>query len=94
MKHGRGYWVGFAGGICIFMLILVLRKNGTIERHGSFDYAMVVGSAVLILAGLPAVVLSARKEAVPAKSSDWMGYAVILAVLLAVVGIGYVVIGN
>ncbi len=92
MKRGRGYWVGFAGGICFFVLILILRKNGVIKRYESFDYAMVVGSVVLILAGLPAVVIAAKKEAVPAKSLDWIGYAVILAALLAVAGIGYAVI--
>ncbi|MCX6952237.1 MAG: hypothetical protein NTV51_08730 [Verrucomicrobia bacterium] len=92
MKRGRGYGIGFAGGICFLALLIFLGKNGVIKRFGSFEYVMVVGSVVLILARLPAFFLAASKEAVPAKSSDWMGYAVILAAVLAAVGIGYSVI--
>jgi hypothetical protein len=61
-------------------------------RYGSFDYALVVGTVVLTFVSLPLIVSRAKREAVPAKKSDWIGYAVLLTFVLAVAGVGYVVL--
>jgi hypothetical protein len=90
MKRRSNYWIGFIAGLCVWGLLIFLRRTGVIVRYGSFDYALVIGTVVLIFVSLPRIVSSAKKEAIPAKKGDWIGYTVILIFLLAVVGIGYV----
>ena len=46
----------------------------------------------LVFAFLPTFFTRAKREAVPARRSDLIGYAVILGVVLAVAGIGYAVL--
>ena len=74
------------------MVLLVLGKNGVIVRYGAFEYTLLVTGVVLIFAAIPGIVRVAVKEAVPAKKSDFVGYAVILAFILLVGAIGYVIV--
>lgn len=92
MKSSRNYWIGFIAGLCVCSLLVYLRFKGAIVRYGSFDYALLIGVVILTFISLPLIVRAAKKEAVPAKKGDWVGYAVILTSLLAVVGIGYLAI--
>ena len=86
VKRARRYWIGFVAGACLAPALPLLER-----RFASLGYFFVVSTVVLVFATLPVIVARAKKEAVPAKRSDLIGYAVIFAVLLAVAGVGYAV---
>jgi len=69
-----GFLVGVILALCFFLLALYFSAA---SRVGSY-YLGIVGS-VLALAMLPFVFQRLKKEAVPAKRSDFIGYSVILA---------------
>lgn len=83
----RWFWLGL-------LLSPVILLGGAViaKRFPTVEYAMVLAVCLGTIAWLPFFVRQAKKEAVPAKKSDFIGYAVILAVVLAVAGIGYAVI--
>jgi glucose dehydrogenase len=83
----RWFWLGV-----LLSPAILLGGAFVAKRFPSLEYVAVVAVCLGIIAWLPFVVRQAKKEAVPAKKSDLIGYAVILAVLLAVSGIGYAVI--
>jgi len=92
MKRGRNYWIGFIAVPCIVALLIFLRHTGVIVQDGSFDYAATIGTVILTFINLSLLVRAAKKEAVPAKKSDWIGYAVIFVFLLIIAGVGYAVV--
>ena len=81
--------IGFVAGLCSMALLVFLRRAGITLRHGSFDIAIVIGTVVLTFLSLRPILRTAKKEAVPAREGDWIGYAVILIFLVAVASIGF-----
>ncbi|MDI1250233.1 MAG: hypothetical protein PSV13_15330 [Lacunisphaera sp.] len=82
----RWFWLGLLLSPAILLGGAVIAK-----RFPTLEYAMVLALCLGIIVWLPFFVRQMKKEAVPAKKSDFIGYAVIFAVLLAVAGIGYAV---
>ncbi len=86
MRRTRRYWIWFATGVCAALV-----PPFVVRRSVSLEYALVVGTVVLVFAALPSIVARGKTEAVTSQKSDLIGYAVILVVVLAVAGIGYAV---
>jgi hypothetical protein len=87
MKKSLRYRIGFtAVGVCFYAAMVLLSRHSR-----AIDYALGIGPIIIFLALLPFMIVRAKKEAVPAKKSDWLGYAVIVAALLIACGISYAV---
>jgi hypothetical protein len=83
----RWFWFGFIFGPAILYAGSLIAK-----RFPALEYIAVMAICLGIIAWLPFFFRQAKKEAVAAKKTDLIGYAVILAALLAVIGVGYAVI--
>jgi hypothetical protein len=71
---------------------LLLGYSAFRRRFPSVEYAAGLCLLFGILLSLPFVFVRMKKDAAPAKGSDFIGYAVILAVLVGVASIAYAVV--
>ena len=71
-KPSVWFYVGLFGGPFIIAGYAMLTR-----RFPSIEFTVVICCSLGAIAALPRLVLQAKKEAVPAKRSDWIGYAVI-----------------
>jgi hypothetical protein len=65
-------------GMLIYPCLVALQRYFP-TKFKDLNYAFVIVGCVSILALLTSIALTLKKEAVPAKKSDFIGYAVILA---------------
>jgi phage-related holin len=82
----RWFWLGV-----LLSPAILLGGAAVAKRFPTLEYAMVVAVCLGVIAWLPFFMSRAKKEAAPAKKSDFIGYAAILAVLLLVAAIAYAV---
>jgi hypothetical protein len=83
----RSHRIGFAVGIILAVGLPFAEHRFPILRAVLF-YSVSIGTLLC----LPFIFAIAKKDAVPAKPSDFIGYAVILAVVLAIGGAAYAVL--
>jgi hypothetical protein len=83
----RSHKIGFVAGFVLAIGFPFAAHRFPI-LHAGLVYAVSIGT----LLWLPFIFAIARKDAVPAKPSDFIGYAVILAVVVAIGGVAYAVL--
>jgi hypothetical protein len=81
-KPTRWFYVGLALGIPAALL-----ESAALMRHSVLELSLVIGASIGALLSLPIVMAQARRDAVPANRSDFIGYGAIGAVLLVIAGI-------
>jgi hypothetical protein len=84
-------WFNIAFGIIISPLVF-LGYSAFKKRFPSTEYALGTCFLVGVIIWLPFLFIKMEKDAVPSKSSDIVGYAIILLVIVAVGGIAYSVL--
>jgi hypothetical protein len=83
----RSHLFGFGTGVILAIGFPFAAHRFPI-LHAALFYAVCIGTILC----LPLIFASLRREAVPAKSSDLIGYAAILVFVLAIGGVAYVVL--
>ena len=78
MKTPQKQWLLFVLGVAILPTLIFGHRYVP-----NFDSVVQFGGLILVLALLPFVFLKLKGQAVPAKKSDLLGYAVIIAFCVA-----------